>query len=306
MEARPWNKGPHRAVATSGIREERLPLRGPPLEIAARLGFGARGLVYCLIGGLALLAAFGAGGGTGGSRTALRSLMSQPFGWILLGLMAVGLLFFAAWQALAAIPDADRRGTSAKGLAIHSGQGLGAVIHAGLAISALGLAFGFGTGGGQEDQAARDWTAWLMAKPFGQWLVGLVGLSVAGTGLVWLWKAWRGDVLDRLALPADAGRWVLPMGRLGFAARGVVFVIIGGFVIGAAIHSNSREVEGLGGALEALEGQPYGWALLAVTAAGLFAFGMFGLVQARYRHIDVPDAGDASRTMARGVEALRR
>ena len=103
MEARPWNKGPHRAVATSGIREERLPLRGPPLEIAARLGFGARGLVYCLIGGLALLAAFGAGGGTGGSRTALRSLMSQPFGWILLGLMAVGLLFkvgaapFHAW-----------------------------------------------------------------------------------------------------------------------------------------------------------------------------------------------------------------
>ncbi len=283
-----------------------MPLQRSTPEIAARLGFGARGLVYCLVGGLALLAAFGAGGQTGGSRTALRSLMDQPFGWILLGLIAVGLLFFAAWQALAAVPDADRRGTSPKGLAIRAGQALGAAIHAGLAISALGLAFGFGSGGGPEDQAARDWTAWLMAKPFGQGLVGLVGLGIAGTGLVWLWKAWRGTVLDRLALPADARRWALPMGRLGFAARGVVFVVIGGFVIGAAIHSNSREVQGLGGALEALQRQPYGWALLAATAAGLFAFGVFGLVQARYRRIEVPDAGDAGDAVARGMEALRR
>ncbi|KAA2236906.1 DUF1206 domain-containing protein [Salinarimonas soli] len=283
-----------------------MPRRGSALEIAARLGFGARGVVYCLVGGLALLAAFGAGGQTGGSRNALRSLLDQPFGRALLGAVALGLACFAAWQAIAALLDADRHGTSAKGLAVRAGQGLGGAINAGLALSALSLALGWGSGGGPEDQAARDWTAWLMTKPFGQWLVGLVGVAVAGTGLVWLWKAWRGKVLDRLSLPADARPWAQSMGRLGFAARGVVFVIIGGFVVAAALHSNSREVQGLGGALRTLETQPYGWALLGLTAAGLLAFGIFGFVQARYRRIDPPEARDAARAIDRGIDALRR
>jgi hypothetical protein len=88
--------------------------------------------------------------------------------------------------------------------------------------------------------------------------------------------------------------WAVPLGRLGFAARGVVFGLIGAFLILAAAHSSSAEVTGLAGALQVLRAQPYGWNLLAVTAAGLFAFGIFGLVQARYRHIDAPDAAEAT------------
>jgi len=279
-----------------------LPASRTALETAARLGFGARGLVYGLVGGLALLAAFGAGGQTGGSRSALATLIDQPFGRIMLGAVALGLAFFALWQAVAALTDADRRGTSFKGLALRAAQGGSAVIYAGLALSALGLALGWSTGGGSEDAAARDWTAWLMQKPFGRWLVGAVGLGLAGTGVAWIVKGWRGDVLERLALPADARRWALPLGRLGFAARGVVFVIIGGFVVIAAMRSSSRQVRGLGGALEALQAQPYGWALLAATALGLLAFGGFALVQAFYRRIDAPDAEGA---VARGMGALR-
>jgi H+/Cl- antiporter ClcA len=79
---------------------------------------------------------------------------------------------------------------------------------------------------------------------------------------------------------------------MGFAARGVVFLIIGGFLGLAALRASSSQVHGLGGALEALQQQPYGWVLLGLTALGLFAFGLFGLVQARYRHIDAPDLDD--------------
>src|SRR5919107_647950 len=105
------------------------------MEIMARLGYGARGIVYCLVGGLALLAAFGSGGQTGGSRSALQSLLSPPCGreWKALGIRAAHLV---------------------------SGG-----IYAGLAVFALNLAFGRGAGGG-EDQAAQSWTAWLMAQPF--------------------------------------------------------------------------------------------------------------------------------------------
>ena len=274
------------------------------MEIMARLGYGARGIVYCLVGGLALLAAFGSGGQTGGSRSALQSLLSQPFGKAWLVLIASGLFGFAAWRIVEALTDADHRGREWKALGIRAAHLVSGGIYAGLAVFALNLAFGRGAGGG-EDQAAQSWTAWLMAQPFGQWLVGLIGVGVAAAGLGFIWKGWRGDVVMRLALPSGADRWVLPLGRLGYAARGVVFVLVGGFLILAALHSNSSEVHGLGGALQSLQAQPFGWILLGVVAAGLFAFGVFGLVQARYRHLDAPDLKQARDAVADGVQALK-
>jgi hypothetical protein len=203
------------------------------LETSARFGYGPRGLVYCLVGGLALLAAVGSQ--TAGSRSAL-------------------------------------------------GSG----------------------GGGGEDQAARDWTGWLMAKPLGAWLVGAVGLGVIGAGLAFLKKGWNGDVTRYLSLEGDTRRWAVPLGRLGYGARGVVFAMIGVLVVLAAMHGNSSEVKGLGGALETLQAQPFGWVLLAITALGLFAFGVFGLVQARYRRIEAPDIGDAASAAPAAVRSLTR
>jgi hypothetical protein len=270
-----------------------------PVETLARLGYGARGIVYGLVGGLALLAAIGSGGQTGGSKSALQTLLSQPFGKMWLFVIALGLFGFCAWRVLEALTDADHRGSDMKGWGIRGAHLISGAIYAGLAVSALSLALGRSSGGGGEDRAAQDWTAWLMGQPFGQWLVGLIGLAVAATGIGFAWKAWRGDVAARLSLPADKRDWVVSLGRMGFAARGVVFVIIGSFLILAALHSSSSEVHGLGGALHALQQQPYGWVLLALTALGLFAFGLFGLVQARYRHIDAPDLDDAKAAMAR-------
>ena len=111
--------------------------------------------------------------------------------------------------------------------------------------------------------------------------------------------------MQRLAVAGDTRRWALLMGRLGFAARGVVFVLGGGFLVLAGLHGNSAEAKGLGGALKSLQVQPYGWVLLGLTAAGLFAFGVFGFVQARYRRIEAPDIGEAAAAAARGVRSLR-
>lgn len=269
-----------------------------PVEALARFGYGARGVVYGLVGGLALLAAIGSGGQTGGSRSALQSLLSQPFGKIWLILIALGLFGFCAWRILEALTDADHRGSDMKGWGVRGAHLISGVIYAGLALSALNLALGRGSGGG-EDQAAQDWTAWLMSQPFGQWLVGLVGLAVAGAGLAFIWKAWRGNVTDRLSLPTGRRDWFVTIGRMGFAARGIVFLMIGGFLILAALHASSSQVHGLGGALQTLQQQPYGWVLLGLTALGLFAFGLFGLIQARYRHIDAPDLDDAKAAVAR-------
>lgn len=274
-----------------------------PIELVARWGYGARGVVHGLVGGLALLAAIGSGGQTGGSRSALQSLVGEPFGRALLVLIALGLAGFAAWRVLEAATDADRHGTSWKGLATRGAHLLSGFIYAGLAVSAFGIVLGTSAGGG-EDAAARDWTAWLLAQPFGRWLVALAGLVVAGTGVGFLLKGWRGDVTRHLACGAQTARWAVPLGRLGFGARGVVFLIIGGFLVLAAIRSSSAQVKGLGGALQTLAAQPHGSALLALVAVGLFAFGVFGVVQALYRRIDAPDLDDAKAAARGGIGSI--
>ena len=271
------------------------------IERVARFGYGARGLVYCIIGGLAVLAAIGRGGRAGDSESALRWVLAGPFGVVLVGLIAAGLLGFAVWRFIESVTDADRRGTSLKGVVVRLAHLLSAAIYTGLAITAASLALGLGRKGGD---ATQDWTAWLLAKPFGLWLVGLIGLGVMGGGVAFLIKAFKGDVTDRLKLDADHCRWAKPVGQFGYAARGVAFLIIGGFFIAAAWYQASSEVKGLAGAFAALRAQPYGWVLLAIVAAGHFAFGAFGLIQARFRHIDAPDIDQTDDAVAAAIRAV--
>ena len=272
------------------------------IERIARLGYGARGVVYLVVGGLALLAAFGQGGRAGDSKDALRAVMAGPFGAAVVGLIALGLVGFALWRLVEGVTDADRRGTSAKGLAVRGAHLISAALYLGLAVSAASLSLGLGMSGGD---GVHDGTAWLLGKPFGRWLVALVGLAVVGGGFGFLGKAWRGDVTDRLALDAQArARWAGPIGRFGYAARGLAFLIIGAFLVAAAWHQRSSDAKGLTEAFALLRAQPYGWILLGLAAAGHAAFGAFGLIQARYRHIEAPDidrVDDAAGAAARAL-----
>ena len=270
------------------------------LERLARFGYGARGAVYVLVGGLALLASVG-GGRPGDSHDALRTVLVGPFGIVLVGLIALGLLAFALWRAVEAVTDADRRGTSLKGLVTRGAHLVSALLYLGLAGTAGSLCLGLGFGGGD---GVHDGTAWLLARPMGRWLVALVGLAVAGTALGYLARAWKGDTTARLSLDGEARRrWAEPTGRFGYAARGVAFLIIGGFLAAAAWHQSSAEAKGLGDAFVLLRSQPYGTVLLALVAAGHAAFGAFGLIQARYRHIDAPDV---DRVDDEALAAVRR
>lgn len=274
------------------------------LEHLARFGYGARGLVYCVVGGLALLAALGQGGSAGDSKGALRAVLGGPFGAVIVGLIALGLAGFALWRLVEGATDADRRGRSAKALAVRGAHLISAAIYAGLAVTAGQLAFGIGRASAGGD-GVRDWTAWLLRQPLGAWLVGLLALGVAAAGIAYAAKAWKGNVTDRLSLPRGAEAWAKPVGRFGYAARAVVFLIIAGFLATAAWTQGPSEAHGLSGAFAALRAQPYGWVLLAVVAAGHFAFGAFGLIQARYRHIDAPDIEGADAALDRAKRAVR-
>lgn len=277
-----------------------MPASRNRLEQFARLGYAARGAVSLIVGGLALLAAFGRGGEATGSKGALQALMAQPLGEILLAVVALGLFGFALWRALQALLDADGEGRSAKALAVRLGRALSSVTYVSLCIFALGLIFATGRGG-DEDQSAQDWTAWLLAQPFGRWLVAAAGLAIIGAAMGMAVKAWTASFRRHLAC-GPAASWVIPLGRAGFAARAVVFLVVGGFLLVAAWQTDPSEARGLGGALQALQQQPYGRALFGLVALGLAAFGAFNFAQARFRRIATPEAGEIA-TAARARAA---
>lgn len=260
---------------------------GNPIGILARLGYAARGLVYTLVGWLAALAALGRASRAPDSKTALSTILTQPFGAVLLGLVAAGLVCFALWRCAQAALDAEHLGTKAKGLVRRAVFAVSAVINAGLAISAVQMIMRTAAAEG-GDSAARDWTAYLLSFPFGQILVAAVGLVIVGTGAANAWKGYKGRVAEDTATDGRVEPWLVNLGRAGYLARGLVFVLIGGFFISAAYQASASEVRGLAGALRTLQEQPYGWALLLVTALGLFAFGAFQMALARHRRIDPP------------------
>ncbi|MBN8897592.1 MAG: hypothetical protein BGO51_09470 [Rhodospirillales bacterium 69-11] len=262
------------------------------LELLARLGYAARGVVNLLIGGLALLAAFGRGGGATGSKGALQTLLLQPLGHVLLAIVALGLFGFALWRAFQSLLDADGHGHAPKALVIRFGQIVSAAVYVGLGVFAISLLLGWAAGGGGEE-SAHDWTGWLLTKPMGRWLVGAVGVAIVGSGLGMARKAWSGSFARHLACEGATATWVLNLGRLGYAARSVVFLVIGGFLLLAAYHAAPDEAHGLGGALLALQEQPFGRALFGLVAFGLAAFGIFEFAEARYRRIDMSDGRKA-------------
>jgi hypothetical protein len=258
----------------------------PWLERLARLGYATEGAMYALIGLLAAGVAFGTGDHATGQRGALEIVAGSPFGGVLVGLIALGFLGYALWRLVQAIADPDGEGTDPKALGKRAGYGVSALVYAGLAFSAVGLIVGSTSRGGRTPD---DWTALLLSWPLGRVLVVCVGLAVVGLGLRELYQAYKARFLKYLELDQmgeRAKRWTERWGRLGVAARGLVFGVVGTFLISAALEHDPQEARGLGGALQTLARQPLGPWLLGVVALGLVAYGLFMLSVARYRYIN--------------------
>ena len=281
------NLKPGRA-ARSVEQKTRRAANNPALIFLGRFGYAARGVVYIIIGLLAALAALGNGGTTTDRKGAVETIYHQPFGQVLLGLVTIGLVGYAIWKFIAAIADTQGKGHEPKGIAsrlVYVGIG---VSYATLALAALQLLLGSGNTGKSSDNNAQDWTAKLLQQPFGVILVIIIALVVLGVSGFQFYQAYKAKFKKHLELGQMAGsaqEWTVRFGRFGYAARGVVFGIVGIFLIVAALQKNPGQAKGLGGALQELSQQPYGQVLLGVVAIGLIAFGLFSLAEARYRRM---------------------
>jgi hypothetical protein len=255
----------------------------------ARCGYATKGAVYVLIGFLAAKAAAGSGGGkTTDNAGAIETLYQQPFGRFLVGIVAIGLFAYALWLFVAALFDMERKGTDAKGLVARVAFAIVACSYTVLGFLALRLVLHRSSGGKSSDTKTQDWTARLLAHPGGVFLVVLAGLIVLGIAGFFFFQAVTAHFREKLNLAgahAAEGKWVVPLGRCGYAALGVVDTIIGIFLIIAAVRHNAGAVKGVGGALAEITQRPYGALLLGLVALGLIAYGLYTFVEARYRQL---------------------
>jgi hypothetical protein len=254
--------------------------------LLARAGYGARGIVYLLVGGLAALAVFGQGGQTTGSRGALQRLMLAPWGDVLLGVMVVGLLGFALWRGIQAIKDTDHHGTDAKAIVIRFALLVSAISHTMLAVFAVSLIFTLGGSSGDSGGGSVDIASWLMSQSYGRWLVAAVGVALMGAGGAHEIKAMQTQFDRHFSMPTKIKYWAYPICRFGLVIRGLVFVIVGSFFIMAAYQLDPGEAGGIAEVFNTLRSQVFGQSLLVLAAVGLFAFGIYSLLEARYRRID--------------------
>lgn len=257
-----------------------------------RVGYAAKGTVYILVGVLAVMAAVGGGasGQTGGSKDALAWISQQPFGDFLLGVVGLGLLFYAIWQFVRAIWDPEGMGSDAKGIGKRVFHFVVGVIYGSLGVWAMSAVLGSGsasTGGGQ--QRSETLTAQVMSWPAGPWIVGLIGLVIIGYGLFEFYRSYTAKFTEKLngyEMSPEERHWSKRIGQIGMACRGVVFLLVGGFFIDAALSSSPQEAGGLEQALNTIAAQPFGQIALIVIALGLAAYGVFQWVKARYRRVD--------------------
>jgi hypothetical protein len=275
--------------STSGkavVQEAKHAAANPWVERLERFGFVVRGLIYIIIGVLALQLAIGAGGATATPTSAIALIGRQPLGKLLLAIVAAGLAGYSLWGFVRAILDPLGRGTGSKGLLDRAG-----FLFSGLSYGVLVIPIvltllnkpSTSTGGSTAGVPAS-----LMSGPFGKWLVVAFGLFWIAAGAGQLYAAYSAHFTRDLktgTMSAQETKTATWLGRIGFAARGVVFALIGVIIFQTAFAVGAKQAAGFDGALAALAHAPYGEILLGAVAIGLIVFGAYSALCANWNKI---------------------
>ncbi|MGB2926882.1 MAG: DUF1206 domain-containing protein [Limnothrix sp.] len=259
------------------------------IELSARIGYTAKGIVYLLIGVLAFLAAFNWGGEMTGSEGAFKAVAAKPLGNIVLFLIGAGLLCYVFWRFIQAIYDPEHDDSGFGSIGRRLSSFISGLVYGAVAFSAFEIAFEkfFGSsdsgGGGNEEQ-----TEFALSQPFGRWLVALVGVAIVAYGFYCFYEVIAAKFRRKLNLKSiseETEKWLMTVARFGLFAKGIVSTIIGYFLISAAKSFDSNQTKSTEGALQVIQQQPYGAILVGIIAVGMVSYGGYYVIQARYRKI---------------------
>ena len=251
----------------------------------AQAGLISKGVVYCLLGALAFMSAFEIGGQSDedASKKGVFDLIEGVGGKLLLGILALGLFCYTAWRLI----QAAREGRKTKDATKKSGKVIrylfSAIVYCLLAVYAAKRFFGNGDKGGGD--STQSTVSELMSKPFGDWLVGLLGLALAITGIYQIYYGLSGKYrkhVQDLSLHSTASRNLLRAGKIGYVARGIVWLMLSWLLFRAAFQSDSGEAGDTGKAFHFLETASFGSYLLGALGIGLICYGLFNFIRARF------------------------
>jgi hypothetical protein len=256
--------------------------RGRAAEVLARAGLTARGVIYLLIGLVAILIAVGQGGREADQAGALKLLASKPFGLVALWLLGLGFAAYALWRLSEAAFGVSGEGYGA-GPRLKSAAR--AIIYIGFAVLTFDVIAGTG---GSQARREQDWSAKVMHHSGGRWLVGIIGLAIVIAGLALVIEGVRAKfmrLLETSRMNPATQKVVKRLGMIGTIARGAIFALAGGLVVEAAINYQPSKARGLDKALLMLRDQPFGEFLLGIAALGLIIFGVYALCEARWHKV---------------------
>lgn len=250
----------------------------------ARAGLTAKGVVYVLLGALAFMAAFGINGKSSKntSKTGVFDFIyDQPAGTALLWIVIAGLVCYLVWRLIQAFADSEKKGDDPKGLLVRGRYLFSGLVYGSLAFSAFKMVVYRKKDSGDRSQEAAQG---LLSQPMGQWLVGLAAVILLGVGLYQIYyglsEKYRKHVNKHV--PAAAKGTLLGAGKLGYIARGVVWLLFSYLFFQAAISANSAEAGDTSKAFSMLSHNTYGPYFLALIGIGLILYGMFNFIRARY------------------------
>lgn len=254
----------------------------PLMETLTRLGYASRGLIYVMMGILALDVALGKSSSPANPQNAIEAIGRQPAGLVLLWLVLIGLVSYALWGVIRAVLDPLQKGDDLKGLIVRAGFLISAASYAFLILPTYGYISGAGKPG-QGAASTQKLMASIMSTPLGHWLIVLAGAAVIAVGIYHIYSGFNASFdkqFSTYAMTAQEVRVAIQLGRFGTAARGVVFALVGYLLFQAGMQSNSSQPVSFDAALASLLHQPYGVYLLAVVAIGLVAFGIYSMLTA--------------------------
>jgi uncharacterized protein DUF1206 len=255
----------------------------PRLEILERLGYAVRGALYAVMGILALRIVFGVAGGQATDLTgSLVFLVSNPFGKLVLIVAVIGLAAYSVWGFIRAIYDPLHRGSDKSGYLARLGFVSSAISYAAIVLFGLKLLTGSGAAAGDS---TKQTVASVLTHPAGGALTIVLGLIVIGVALGQFLESYKATFQNDLkgAEMSPATRtFVVRLGRFGMFSRGVIFLVIGWFVVQAGIHHDPAQAQGFGGAFVFLLAQPFGRIVLGIVALGFVALGLHSFACARW------------------------
>ena len=254
-----------------------------------RAGYAGRGVTYLAVAGLSLWAIW-RGGDAEGTETVMASLSNSGWGVAVLWIIGIGLIAYALWRGIDAAEDLEDYGTDGKGLIARIGMVVTGLIHGALGATAIGLALGDRSGGGEDGVTAA--VDWALNLPAGRWIVGVAALCTLGAAVYYVAKGVRASYRKHLRANRFTAKYDKLL-RAGIVAQGVLIGIIGGFLAVAAWRASEGPAGGVGQAFDWLAAQPFGNVLVVLLCVGLLLFAFFCFVNAAYRIVPkVAGSGD--------------